>query len=128
MICTNCRHPISDTYNLCPYCGMLVSAMEQTAIAPIDANPKVKPTPSRKGNTLILVFGLLSLLLAHTFFFSIAAIVFGAIAKSKANKKYRSEGVLSARANAGRIIGKIGFILGIIVGVYFILFCLNIMI
>lgn len=62
----------------------------------------------------ILIFGILGIAFACTFYLSFLGIIFGAIALSKA-KKYAASGyVVTGRAKVGKILGLVGLILGIV--------------
>ena len=68
----------------------------------------------------ILTFGILAIAFGSTFYLSFLGIVFGAIARSKA-KTYLMSYPLVGRAKVGRILGTVGFVLGIVLTVFFTL-------
>ncbi len=70
--------------------------------------------------TPILVFGILSLAFAQTFYLAFLGIIFGAVSKSKLRSYLASGGSLAGTAKVGRILGKIGFILGIVLTCLFV--------
>ena len=67
-----------------------------------------------------LVFGILGIAFGCSFYLSILGIIFGAIAKSK-TKQYMASYPLVGKAKVGRILGNIGFIFGIILTVFFVI-------
>jgi len=67
-------------------------------------------------STPILVFGILALALETIF-----GIIFGAIAISKAKKWVAAGNPLDGKAKAGKILGIIGLICGIITTIYLII-------
>ncbi len=74
---------------------------------PLTNTPAVSSTP-------ILVFGILALSFACTFYLSFLGIIFGAITMSRAKSFLATMGSLSGKAKTGRILGKVGLILGIV--------------
>ena len=67
-----------------------------------------------------LIFGILAIAFGSSFYLSFLGIVFGAIARSKA-KTYMMSYPLLGRAKVGSILGTIGFILGIVLTVFFVI-------
>ena len=65
----------------------------------------------------VLIFGILGIAFACTFYFSFLGIIFGAIALSKAKKYVASGFALEGRAKVGKILGMVGLILGIVLTV-----------
>ena len=65
----------------------------------------------------VLVFGILGIAFACTFYLSFLGIIFGAIALSKAKQYVNSGYVLTGRAKVGKILGMVGLILGIVLTV-----------
>ncbi len=80
-----------------------------------EAQPVTPPS-----GTPILVFGILSLAFAQTFYLAFLGIIFGAVSKSKLRSYLASGGSLTGTAKVGRILGKIGFILGIVLTCLFV--------
>ena len=60
-----------------------------------------------------LIFGILAIAFACSYYLSFMGIVFGAISMGKA-KLYMASYPLTGKAKVGRILGKVGFILGIV--------------
>lgn len=63
-----------------------------------------------------LVFGILAIAFACTYYFAFMGIIFGAISMGKA-KAYAASYPMSGKAKVGSILGKVGFILGIVLTV-----------
>ena len=63
-----------------------------------------------------LIFGILAIAFACTFYLSFMGIIFGAISMGKA-KAYAASYPMSGKAKVGSILGKVGFILGIVLTV-----------
>ena len=75
-------------------------------------NPAPDPVASSYAGKA-LGFGIASLALVCTFWLGFLSIIFGAIAK-KQSTNYAQLAPLSGRAKTGRILGTIGFVIGII--------------
>ncbi len=117
MFCKSCGTQISDSSSFCPSCGTAISASNDNFSAPPYTPSYVPPQPVP--TTPILVFGILSLCFACTFFLSFLGIIFGAISQSKSKTALSSNGSLSGKARTGRILGKVGLILGIVMTAIF---------
>lgn len=84
-----------------------------------------KEEPSKGSAIKTMVFGIIAAYFAWYPFLSILGIIFGAIAKNSAKKILAADpSNLPTRhfAKAGRITGKIGFIAGIIMTVFWVLY------
>ena len=84
-----------------------------------------KKEPSKGEAVKCMVFGILAAYFAWLPFVSILGIIFGSIAKKAAKRILSAEPAnLPTRhmSNAGRITGKIGFIAGIIMTVFWVLY------
>ena len=90
--------------------------------APVYETPVVQPKqPDSPLSKSILVFGILGVAFACTFYFSFLGIIFSAIAKGKV-KKYIAEGyMLSGKSKVGSILATVGLILGIVLTVIAVL-------
>ena len=90
--------------------------------APVYETPVVQPKqPDSPLSKSILVFGILGVAFACTFYFSFLGIIFSAIAKGKV-KKYIAEGyMLSGKSKVGNILATVGLILGIVLTVIAVL-------
>lgn len=119
MFCNNCGTQLPDGALFCPNCGNkfeTVNTPQPEYQQPEFQQPAyqeptyTQPAPQNNGDdTSILVFGILALAIGAIF-----GIIFGAIALNKANDWVARGGQLIGKAKAGRILGKIGLILGII--------------
>ena len=109
---------MNDGERFCSSCGAAVAAPvevvpAEAAVAP--AKPCVDTTP-------ILVHGILALAFACSFCFSWLGILFGAMTKKKV-KNYLNQGYeLTGKPLVGKILGKIGLILGIALSVFWVLY------
>ena len=65
-------------------------------------------------DTTTLVFGIVALVAALTFYFSPAGIVFGILAKKKAEGFMSLNGEVGGAIKTGKILGTVGFIVGIV--------------
>lgn len=80
-----------------------------------------QPTESPSG-TSVMIKGIIALACAVSFYLSIAGIIFGCLAKSGAKQFMNANGgQLFGKAKVGRILGKIGFIVGIVMSVLFVI-------
>ena len=118
MYCASCGKEMNDGERFCSSCGAAVAAPvevvpAEAAVAP--AKPCVDTTP-------ILVHGILALAFACSFCFSWLGILFGAMTKKKV-KNYLNQGYeLTGKPLVGKILGKIGLILGIALSVFWVLY------
>ncbi len=65
-------------------------------------------------STKVLVFGILGLAFACSFYLSFLGIIFSAIGMSQANNFARENGAVFGKAKVGRILSKVGLPLGIV--------------
>lgn len=131
MFCPNCGTNVPEGANACPNCGTLLNTAQAAPEMPVSQAPSDRQPPvyhaepinkAPYSTTPILVFGILALAFADSFFLSFLGIVFGAITRSKV-KAYLAEGyTLSGKAKVGSILGKVGFILGIVVTIIFVIY------
>ena len=73
-------------------------------------------------STKVLVFGILGLAFACSFYLSILGIIFSAIGISQANNFARENGAVFGKAKVGRILSKVGLPVGIVFTVLFIVY------
>ena len=113
MYCSSCGKEMNEGEKFCPNCGAAVAAPEEVAVAP--ALPRIDTTP-------ILVHGILALAFANTFVLSWLGIIFGVMTKKKV-KAYLEQGYeLTGKPLVGKILAKIGTILGIVGTVFWVLY------
>ena len=116
MFCTKCGRELADTETYCPYCGQVFSYLDGTPYTPPDDTVK----DQMAGNTL--TWGILSLAFSISSCLSLLGFIFSFIAKGKASSYETVFGEISGRANAGRILGRIGFGLGLGMTIFFALY------
>lgn len=129
MFCKNCGRQLDEGENLCPACGTM-NATETTADAKgitydLGANDTVVLANERLKDEMagqVFKWGLLSLIFSSTFCLSFLGFIFSFIAKGKASSYETVFGEISGRANAGRILGRIGFGLGLGMTIFFALY------
>ena len=83
-------------------------------------NQESTPSPTK-----ILVFGILGLAFSCSFFLAMGGIIFSALCLSLANEYYRITGQLTGKIKVGRILSRIGLILGIVMVALFLLSILS---
>lgn len=84
--------------------------------------PYQESTPSP---TKTLIFGILGLAFSVSFFFALGGIIFSALCLSLSNEYYRITGRLTGKIKVGRILSRIGLILGIFMTALFLLLVLS---
>lgn len=72
-------------------------------------------------STPILVFGIIGLAFACTFWLSFLGIIFSAIGKGKVKAFLAAGGQLTGKAKVGNILAKVGLILGIVLTAFFVI-------
>lgn len=70
----------------------------------------------------VLVFGILGLAFACSFFLSFLGIIFSAICLSQTGNFARENGAVFGKAKVGRILSKVGLPVGIVFTVLFIVY------
>ena len=123
MFCKNCGRQLDEGENICPACGT-VNASETTAtpnagieyaVDAVDlANERLKDEMAGAA----LKWGIISLAFSASGCLSLLGFIFSFIAKSRALAYQNVFGVLEGKAKAGRILGKIGFGLGLGMTIY----------
>lgn len=134
MFCKNCGRQLDEGENLCPACGT-VNATETAAPTAgitydLGAN-SAEDSAVDTANQLLkdemagqtFKWGLMSLIFSASGCLSLLGFIFSFIAKARAVAFERTFGELSGRAKAGRILGKIGFGLGLGMTIY-MAFCI----
>lgn len=121
MFCKNCGRQLDEGETLCPACGT-VNATEATATESVSYEYSAVDTANQllkdemAGQTL--KWGILSLAFAASGCLSLLGFIFSFIAKSKALAYERTFGVLEGKARVGRILGKVGFGVGLGMTIY----------
>ena len=133
MFCKNCGSKIEDGARFCPSCGTAVESaapvtpaaepVAQPVQAPVQEPVYVAPAPAPvqapDNSTSVLVMGILAVALCE---FGILGIIFGAIGLGKAKAFLLSHGILFGKAKVGRILSKVGLIVGIIMTVFWLVY------
>ena len=127
MFCTKCGRQLDEGENICPACGT-VNASETTAtpnagieyaVDAVDlANERLKDEMAGEA----LKWGIISLAFAASGCLSLLGFIFSFIAKGKALAYQNVFGVLEGRAKAGRILGKVGFGVGLGYSIFFAIY------
>ena len=123
MFCKNCGRQLDEGENICPACGT-VNASETTAtpnagieyaVDAVDlANERLKDEMAGEA----LKWGIISLAFAASGCLSLLGFIFSFIAKSKALAYEQTFGLLEGKARVGRILGKVGFGVGLGMTIY----------
>ena len=123
MFCKNCGRQLDEGENICPACGT-VNASETTATpnAGIEyavddvtaVNERLKDQMAGEA----LKWGIISLAFSASVCLSLLGFIFSFIAKGKALAYQNVFGAREGRAKAGRILGKIGFGVGLGMTIY----------
>lgn len=119
MFCKNCGRQLGEGETLCPVCGTLNGGETAAPTAAIeysmpDGNQALRSSMGGQA----LTWGILSLAFACSGCLSLLGFIFSFIAKSKALSYERAFGVLEGRAKVGRILGKVGFGVGLGMTIY----------
>lgn len=126
MFCKNCGRQLDEGENFCPACGTMNATETPAATTGIEyaVNDTAAVNERLKDEMAGQVFkwGLLSLIFSGTVCLSLLGFIFSFIAKGKASSYETVFGEISGRANAGRILGRIGFGLGLGMTIFFALY------
>ncbi len=123
MFCKNCGRQLDEGENLCPACGTLNSAEASAnantgieyGLGAVDiANEQMKNQMAGQA----LKWGIISLAFSCSGCLSLLGFIFSFIAKSRALAYERTFGVLEGKARVGRILGKVGFGVGLGMTIY----------
>ena len=117
MLCEKCGSQLNDNSRFCPNCGAPIPGEEQN-VTPTSTyeGPMGNPGP-------VLVWGILGLSFACSFFLSFLGIIFSVIGLKKANQFASfTGGAYSKQASIGRGLSKAGLIVGIILTVLFVIY------
>ena len=122
MFCKNCGRQLDENENVCPVCGTVnggetakASTLEYGYDAVNEANEQMKNEMASQS----LKWGILSLAFSASGCLSLLGFIFSFIAKSKALAYEQTFGMLEGKARVGRILGKVGFGVGLAYTLYF---------
>ena len=121
MFCKNCGRQLDENENVCPVCGTVnggetakASTLEYGYDAVNEANEQLKNSMAGQA----LTWGILSLAFSASGCLSLLGFIFSFIAKSKALAYEQTFGILEGKARVGRILGKVGFGVGLGMTIY----------
>ena len=121
MFCKNCGRQLDEGENVCPVCGTVnggetaaASTLEYGYDTVNETNEQMKSEMAGQA----LKWGILSLAFSASGFLSLLGFIFSFIAKSKALSYQQTYGMLEGKAKVGRILGKVGFGLGLGLTIY----------
>ena len=121
MFCKNCGRQLDENENVCPVCGTVnggetaaTSTLEYGYDAVTEANEQMKNGMAGQA----LTWGILSLAFSASGCLSLLGFIFSFTAKSKALAYEQTFGVLEGKARVGRILGKVGFGVGLGMTIY----------
>ena len=121
MFCKNCGRQLDENENVCPVCGTVnggetaaTSTLEYGYDAVTEANEQLKNGMAGQA----LTWGILSLAFSASGCLSLLGFIFSFIAKSKALAYEQTFGILEGKARVGRILGKVGFGVGLGMTIY----------
>ena len=121
MFCKNCGRQLDEGETLCPACGT-VNATEATATESVSYEYSAVDTANQllkdEMAGTALKWGIISLAFSASGCLSLLGFIFSFIAKSKALAYERTFGVLEGKARVGRILGKVGFGVGLGMTIY----------
>ena len=116
MFCPKCGAQLNENFRVCPKCGAMVQGQDANVTNNSTYNgPLGDPKP-------VLVFGILSLSFALTFFMSFLGIIFGIIGLKKANAYNEfARNAPAKQATIGRKLSLAGLITGsVMTGIFLI--------
>ena len=117
MNCEKCGATLNENSRVCPQCGAAIQGEEQhITTTSTYQGPLGNPTP-------VLVWGIVGLSFALTFYFSFLGIIFSAVGLNKANKYNQfTHFADSNQARIGRKLSIAGLITGCILTTLMIIF------
>ena len=117
MFCKNCGRQLEEGESYCPICGTVNSPEAPIAPGtPFYGEPDERVKSDMAGKTL--TWGILSVAFGVSGCLSLLGFIFSFIAKSKALAYEQTFGVLEGKARVGRILGKVGFGVGLGMTIY----------
>ena len=124
MYCKYCGAQLTEGANFCTVCG---NEQKETVVAA----PVISQEERSAMRKNILGWGITSLAFASSIILSFLGIIFAIVAKAKANKYYKTFGVLDWQAKVGNHLAKAGLGVGIGLSIfwffYIIIFILAIL-
>ena len=122
MFCTKCGRELDENESVCPVCGTVnggetaaaASTLEYGYNAVNEANEQLKNEMASQS----LKWGIISLAFSASGCLPLLGFIFSFIAKSKALAYEQTFGVLEGKARVGRILGKVGFGVGLGMTIY----------
>lgn len=136
MNCKQCGAIMPPQAIICPYCGcdsrtpsvqtLNNSPRYQQPVQAQYVQPQPQPvyvTPQQQAEaSSILVFGILGLAFACTFWLSFLGIIFSAIDRSKVNNYLYRYGFLSGKSKVGNILSRIGLPVAIVLTAFAVVY------
>ena len=131
MFCNHCGAQLDEGTKFCSVCGAPVSGEESAQAAPAHETPAYEQPVYAPGAVFsnpyygkTLMWGILSLAFACTFWVSFMGIVFGVLAKKTGDQALEANNgmPLTGKAKVGSILGKVGLILGIVMTVIAVIY------
>ena len=116
MFCTKCGRQLDEGETLCPACGTdnateapaaATNAYERNAATEVEERIRTEMAEET------FKWGLMSLIFVATGCLALPGFIFSFIAKSKASAYEEFFGAPEGKAKAGRVLGKIGFGVGL---------------
>ena len=124
--CNQCGAELAEGSEFCHHCGAKAYAPEtpeHADVAPAESfTAQAQPLVSTVSPTKVMVLGIVGLALSAEPVVGIAGIVLSAMAKNAANTFEEEHGMIFGQAKVGRILGKIGFIVGIVMTIVWALY------
>lgn len=133
MFCANCGKQLYDGDSFCPGCGQPVQDRESdTEVIPnVEELPNTEATrepitnltttntssncaASRPSHTKILVYGIIACAFSLTLYLSFVGIIMGKLGLNLYEEYINTNAPFSRQADIGRILSKVGFIVGIV--------------
>lgn len=120
MFCKHCGAPLDSDSTFCTRCGAGIDVSAADSYAqPVQAVPVQPVNPAGPSATKVMVFGIIGLALCEL---GLPGVILSAIALRLANEFIQWNGGLFGQAKVGRILGKIGFIVGIVMTVFWLVY------
>ena len=118
IFCTKCGKQLDDDALFCSKCGTPVKQEpeEQPTEVLAPAAPETQTPPANGDDIEILVKGILSVVLS---WLGIPGVILGALTRKSVRSWISSGKRMNGKVKTGKILGKVGFILGfVMIGIY----------